>query len=168
MKVGKLSVSVSPASESENAANVPTTSVPGVTFIFPIKAPKRIGLAGGFIGPVTIRNWVSVDLAAPPVIVTKPTFALYTRFVGRVPAGIARLVLLAGKFVTNFTVAGDEMDIRPPAPEIPVTSTRIEFVEPPTGVFVHATHEIVSALAGSAIRRLCAIHVPTICGACTG
>jgi hypothetical protein len=137
--------------------------VPGVTFIFPIKAPKRIGLAGGFIGPVTIRNWVSVDLAAPPVIVTKPTFALYTRFVGRVPAGIARLVLFAGKFVAKFTVTGDENDSM-----LPVTSTRIEFVEPTAGVFVHATHEIVFGLAGFAKRRLCATQVPPIWGACTG
>ena len=78
VRVGKLSVSVSPISKSENAANVPTTDAPGATFIFPIEAPKSTGLAGGFIGPVTIRNWVSVDLAAPPVIVTKATFALYT------------------------------------------------------------------------------------------
>ena len=75
---------------------------------------------------------------------------------------------LASRFVANLTVAGDEIDIKPPAREIPVTSTRIKFVEPTTGVFVQATHEIVFELVGFAKRKLCATHVPTICGACTG
>ena len=77
-------------------------------------------------------------------------------------------MLFAGRFVTNFSVAEDGPDVRLPPPKLPVTSTRIEFVEPTTGVFVHATHEIVFGLAGFAKRRLCATHVPPICGACTG
>ena len=72
-------------------------------------------------------------------------------------------MLFAGKFVAKFTVTGDEIESR-----LPVTSTRIEFVEPTAGVFVHATPKIVFGLAGFAKRRLCATHVPPICGACTG
>jgi hypothetical protein len=126
----------------------------------PAGITRLVLFAGKFVAKFTVAG-DEIESRLPP------------RFGGRLPAGITRLWLLAGNFapefcVPEFTVAGDENDSRLPPPKLPVTSTRIKFVEPTTGVFVQATHEIVFELVGFAKRRLFATHVPPICGACTG